>query len=153
MLFATPEYNGSIPGQLKNALDWVSRQALGAPFRGTPVAVIGASPGQFGGVWAQRELRKVLGVMGARVVPDRAPRRQGRTSASTSPTTRCATQLRALVDDLLAAAESAADRRVGRRGAAARSRGARRGLDASGRVDATPETGLRCEPIHSQACA
>lgn len=68
VLFASPEYNGSIPGQLKNALDWVSRQAVGAPFRGKPVAVMGASPGQFGGIWAQGELRKVLGIMGARVV-------------------------------------------------------------------------------------
>ncbi|MGL6279846.1 MAG: NADPH-dependent FMN reductase, partial [Gaiella sp.] len=69
VLFASPEYNGSIPGQLKNALDWVSRQALGAPLRGTPVAVLGGSTGRFGGVWAQAELRKVLGIMGARVVP------------------------------------------------------------------------------------
>jgi chromate reductase len=69
VLFASPEYNGSVPGQLKNALDWVSRQALGAPLRGKPVAVIGTGPGQFGGVWAQADLRKVLGVMGSNVVP------------------------------------------------------------------------------------
>lgn len=69
VLLASPEYNGSIPGQLKNALDWVSRQAVGSPFRGKPVAVMGASPGRFGGTWAQGELRKVLGIMGARVVP------------------------------------------------------------------------------------
>jgi chromate reductase len=69
VLFASPEYNGSIPGQLKNALDWASRQAVGSPLRGKPVAVMGASPGQFGGTWAQGELRKVLGIMGARVVP------------------------------------------------------------------------------------
>ncbi len=69
VLFATPEYNGSVPGQLKNALDWVSRPLARSPLRGKPVAVIGASTGQFGGVWAQAELRKVLGVMGAQVLP------------------------------------------------------------------------------------
>ena len=68
MLVATPEYNGSIPGQLKNALDWVSRPISESPIRSKPVAVIGASPGSFGGIWAQRELKKVLGLMGARVL-------------------------------------------------------------------------------------
>ena len=67
VLFSSPEYNGSVPGQLKNAIDWVSRQSLGAPLRGKPVAVIGGSPGQFGGVWGHGELRKVLGIVGARV--------------------------------------------------------------------------------------
>jgi chromate reductase, NAD(P)H dehydrogenase (quinone) len=68
LLISTPEYNGSIPGVLKNALDWVSRPAGESVLRYKPVAVIGASTGQFGGVWAQAELRKVLGVIGARVV-------------------------------------------------------------------------------------
>lgn len=68
VLFSSPEYNGSIPGQLKNAIDWLSRQAVGAPLRGKPVAVMGTSTGQFGGVWGQAELRKVLGIVGARVV-------------------------------------------------------------------------------------
>lgn len=68
VLFATPEYNGSIPGQLKNALDWVSRPIGESPMRGKPVAVIGASPGAFGAVWAQRELKKVLGLMSGRVL-------------------------------------------------------------------------------------
>jgi chromate reductase len=68
VLIATPEYNGSIPGQLKNALDWVSRPPAGSPLRGKPVAVIGASTGLFGAVWAQAELRKVLKTTGARVV-------------------------------------------------------------------------------------
>ncbi len=67
VLISSPEYNGSIPGQLKNALDWVSRQALGAPLRGKTVGVIGGSTGQFGGVWGHGELRKVLGIMGADV--------------------------------------------------------------------------------------
>jgi chromate reductase, NAD(P)H dehydrogenase (quinone) len=68
ILVATPEYNGSVPGFLKNALDWVSRPIAESPMRGKPVAVIGASPGQFGAIWAQRELKKVLGIMSARVL-------------------------------------------------------------------------------------
>jgi chromate reductase len=67
-LVATPEYNSSIPGQLKNALDWVSRPLAKNPLRGKPVAVVGASAGAFGAVWSQAELRKVLAAMGARVV-------------------------------------------------------------------------------------
>jgi chromate reductase len=68
VLIATPEYNHSIPGQLKNALDWVSRPAGKSALNGKPAAVIGASTGMFGAVWAQAELRKVLGAMGGRVV-------------------------------------------------------------------------------------
>ena len=68
LLFATPEYNSSIPGQLKNALDWVSRPLAKNPLRGKPVAVVGASTGAFGAVWSQAELRKVLAAMGARVL-------------------------------------------------------------------------------------
>jgi chromate reductase len=68
VLIATPEYNHSIPGQLKNAFDWVSRPIATNPMRNKPVAVIGASTSAFGGVWAQAELRKVLGALGARVL-------------------------------------------------------------------------------------
>ena len=67
ILFATPEYNSSIPGVLKNAIDWASRPPSQSPLRNKPVAVIGASTGMFGAVWAQAELRKVLGSTGARV--------------------------------------------------------------------------------------
>src|SRR5256885_10381564 len=67
LLFATPEYNHSIPGQLKNAVDWASRPVATNVLRNKPVAVIGASTGMFGAVWAQAELRKVLGATGARV--------------------------------------------------------------------------------------
>ena len=66
--FATPEYNSSIPGELENALDWLSRPLAANPMRNKPAAVIGASTGAFGAVWAQAELRKVLAAMGARVV-------------------------------------------------------------------------------------
>ena len=67
LLFATPEYNSSVPGQLKNALDWASRPLATNPLRNKPVAVIGSSTGMFGAVWAQAELRKVLAATGARV--------------------------------------------------------------------------------------
>ena len=73
VLIATPEYNGSIPGQLKNALDWASRPPAASPLRGKPVAVVGASTGLFGAVWAQAELRKVLKTIGARVVERELP--------------------------------------------------------------------------------
>jgi chromate reductase, NAD(P)H dehydrogenase (quinone) len=68
VLFATPEYNGSVPGQLKNAVDWASRPHRVSALWGKPVAVVGASTGMFGAVWAQAELRKVLKTAGARVV-------------------------------------------------------------------------------------
>jgi chromate reductase, NAD(P)H dehydrogenase (quinone) len=73
VLIATPEYNHSIPGQLKNALDWVSRPAGKSALNGKPAAAIGASTGMFGAVWAQAELRKVLGALGGRVVEAELP--------------------------------------------------------------------------------
>ncbi len=73
LLVATPEYNHSIPGQLKNALDWLSRPLATSPLKGKPAAVIGASTGMFGAVWAQAELRKVLQAIGARVLDRELP--------------------------------------------------------------------------------
>jgi chromate reductase, NAD(P)H dehydrogenase (quinone) len=73
LLFATPEYNSSIPGQLKNAVDWASRPTEAAALRNKPAAVIGASTGMFGAVWAQAELRKALGAAGARVIDRELP--------------------------------------------------------------------------------
>ena len=73
VLFATPEYNGSIPGALKNALDWASRPAGKSALRGKPVAVVGATPGMFGAVWAQADLRRVLQTIGANVVDRELP--------------------------------------------------------------------------------
>jgi len=67
ILFATPEYNASVPGALKNALDWVSRPLEANPLRDKPVAVVGASQGVFGAAWAQADLRKILRTLGARV--------------------------------------------------------------------------------------
>lgn len=68
LVFATPEYNASIPGQLKNAIDWLSRPFVSTPIRNKPALVVGASTGAFGAVWSQAELRKVLAAAGARVV-------------------------------------------------------------------------------------
>jgi chromate reductase len=68
VLFATPEYNGSIPGQLKNAVDWASRPYGDGVLTGKPVAVIGASLSSYGAAWAQAELRKVLARAGAQVL-------------------------------------------------------------------------------------
>ena len=68
LLIATPEYNGSIPSVIKNAVDWASRPRTDAVLKNKPVAVVGASTMMFGAVWAQAELRKVLGAAGARVV-------------------------------------------------------------------------------------
>jgi chromate reductase len=73
ILFATPEYNGSVPGGLKNAVDWASRPRLEAVLRNKPVAVIGASTGQFGALWAQQDLKRILGIAGARIVGTEIP--------------------------------------------------------------------------------
>jgi chromate reductase, NAD(P)H dehydrogenase (quinone) len=108
VLIATPEYNGSIPGALKNALDWASRPTATNAFRGKPVAVIGASPGAFGGVWAHAEARKVLGIMGARVVDaelslGKAPDRLA------EPDAELRSRLRSVVETLVAEAEARAE--------------------------------------------
>jgi chromate reductase len=68
LIIATPEYNSSVPGQLKNALDWASRPLATNALRGKPAVVVGASTGVFGAVWAQAELRKILGAIGAWVL-------------------------------------------------------------------------------------
>jgi chromate reductase len=73
VLISTPEYNSSIPGVLKNALDWMSQPLVESPLRNKPAAVIGASTGMFGAVWSQAETRKVLGAIGARVVDRELP--------------------------------------------------------------------------------
>jgi chromate reductase len=102
VVVVTPEYNGSIPGFLKNALDWVSRPIAESPMRGKPVAVIGASPGQFGAIWAQRELKKVLGIMSARVLDaELAVAKADRRLEAPDPELR--DELRSVVDALVAA--------------------------------------------------
>jgi NAD(P)H-dependent FMN reductase len=69
-LVVTPEYNGSIPGVLKNAIDWLSRPFGDSALKDKPAAVIGAAGGRYGGVWAHDETRKSFGVAGPRVVED-----------------------------------------------------------------------------------
>jgi chromate reductase, NAD(P)H dehydrogenase (quinone) len=110
VLIATPEYNHSLPGQLKNALDWVSRPAGQSALNGTPAAVIGASTGMFGAVWAQAELRKVLGALGGRVIEAELPvshaaelRRSERLELEPEQ----AEQLEEILAELVAAAEPA----------------------------------------------
>ena len=73
LLIATPEYNASLPGALKNALDWASRPFPDNVLRDKPAAVIGASTGLFGAVWAQAEVRKALKASGARVIENELP--------------------------------------------------------------------------------
>ncbi len=67
-LVVTPEYNGSIPAVLKNAIDWLSRPYGNGALKGKPLAVIGTALGQYGGVWAHDETRKSFGIAGPRVV-------------------------------------------------------------------------------------
>jgi chromate reductase, NAD(P)H dehydrogenase (quinone) len=73
VLIATPEYNSSVPGQLKNAIDWASRPLGGNALWGKPAAVVGASTGTFGAVWSQAEVRKALAASGARVIEKDLP--------------------------------------------------------------------------------
>ncbi len=74
VLFATPEFNGTLPGQLKHAIDWASRPyGQGAALWGKPAAVIGASVTDYGAIWAQDHLRKGLGIAGARVLDVELP--------------------------------------------------------------------------------
>ncbi len=69
-LVVTPEYNGSIPGVLKNAIDWLSRPWGNGALKDKPVAVIGTALGGYGGVWAHDETRKSFGIAGPRVIED-----------------------------------------------------------------------------------
>ncbi|RAV14678.1 FMN reductase [Mycolicibacterium sp. GF69] len=69
-LVVTPEYNGSVPGVLKNAIDWLSRPFGDSALKGKPLAVVGAALGRYGGVWAHDETRKSFGIAGPRVVED-----------------------------------------------------------------------------------
>jgi NAD(P)H-dependent FMN reductase len=67
-LVVTPEYNGSIPAVIKNAIDWLSRPFGNSALKDKPLAVIGGSMGRYGGVWAHDETRKSFGIAGPRVV-------------------------------------------------------------------------------------
>jgi chromate reductase, NAD(P)H dehydrogenase (quinone) len=108
VLVATPEYNHSLPGQLKNALDWVSRPLAETPLKGKPAAVIGASTGMFGAVWAQAEARKVLGAIGARVLDRELPVASADEALAGALDPELSEALADLVTELVAAAEPAA---------------------------------------------
>ena len=111
VLIATPEYNASVPGALKNALDWASRPFRDNCLLGKPVAVVGASTGVFGGVWAQAELRKVLRTTGALVVDVELPVASAHTAFTEDGALRdpgLASALRGVVDELLAEATARA---------------------------------------------
>lgn len=68
LVLFTPEYNGTLPAVLKNAIDWLSRPYDQAPIKDKPAAVVGTALGQYGGLWAQEEARKALGIAGAAVL-------------------------------------------------------------------------------------
>jgi chromate reductase len=115
VFFSTPEYNSSIPGQLKNAVDWLSRPIATNVLRNKPVAVIGASTGMFGAVWSQAELRKVLAAAGARVVEGEvavghAHTRFDEDGRFNDP--EISEQIQAVVENLIAEAEPARDEQV-----------------------------------------
>ncbi len=108
VLISTPEYNSSIPGGLKNALDWASRPLVESPVRNKPVAVLSSSTGMFGGVWAAAETRKVLGALGARTLDDTVsvPKADQRLAEGVDATLR--DELRTVVSALAAAVEARA---------------------------------------------
>jgi chromate reductase len=104
VFFATPEYNSSVPGALKNALDWASRPFPENVLNQKPSLVIGASTGLFGAVWAQAEVRKTLAASGAIVLDTElavaAADGAFRADASLADP-RLRTRLRALLGDLI----------------------------------------------------
>jgi chromate reductase len=113
VLVATPEYNHSIPGQLKNALDWASRPAGKSALNGKPAAAIGASTGMFGAVWAQAETRKVLGALGGRVIETELPVSQADqmlVDGELELPPQLADQLEGILAELIASAEEAEER-------------------------------------------
>lgn len=109
VLVATPEYNHSVPGQLKNLFDWVSRPAGRSVLGGRPIAVIGASTGSFGAVWAQAELRKVAASMGGRVVEAELPVGHVQERVDGDGELRLDPELTARLDEILAELLSSAE--------------------------------------------
>jgi chromate reductase, NAD(P)H dehydrogenase (quinone) len=115
VFFATPEYNHSVPGQLKNAVDWLSRPIGAGAIWGKPAAVVGASTGVFGAVWAQAELRKTLAAAGARVIEGEVPVGHAHTRFDEQGglnDENLAEQVRAAVRTLIAEAEPAQGERL-----------------------------------------
>jgi chromate reductase len=108
ILISTPEYNSSIPGVLKNALDWASRPLLESPVRNKPAAVLSSSTGMFGGVWAAAETRKVLGALGARTIEDTVAVAKADERLADGVDAELLAELRTVVDALGAAVEARA---------------------------------------------
>ena len=106
ILIATPEYNSSIPGVLKNALDWASRPLVESPIRNKPVAVLSSSTGMFGGVWAAAETRKVLGALGARTLEETVAIAKADQRLEDGIDAELLLELRAVVDALATAVEA-----------------------------------------------
>jgi chromate reductase, NAD(P)H dehydrogenase (quinone) len=106
VLISTPEYNSSIPGVLKNALDWASRPLVESPVRGKPVAVLSSSTGMFGGVWAAAETRKVLGALGARTLEETVAVPKADLRLANGVDAELLAELRAVVDALAAAVDA-----------------------------------------------
>jgi len=108
VLISTPEYNSSIPGVLKNALDWASRPLAESPVRNKPVAVMSSSTGMFGGVWAAEETRKVLGALGARTIEDTVAVPKADERLANGVDAALLSELRSVVDALANAVEARA---------------------------------------------
>ena len=108
VLISTPEYNSSIPGVLKNALDWASRPLVESPVRNKPVAVLSSSTGMFGGVWAAAETRKVMGALSARTIEDTVAVPKADQRLENGVDAELLLELRAVVDALAAAVEARA---------------------------------------------
>jgi len=106
ILIATPEYNSSVPGVLKNALDWASRPLVDSPVRNKPAAVLSSSTGMFGGVWAAAETRKVLGALGARTLEDTVAVAKADERLDDGVDAALLSELRTVVDALAAAVEA-----------------------------------------------
>ena len=106
ILISTPEYNSSIPGALKNALDWASRPLVESPVRNKPVAVLSSSTGMFGGVWAAAETRKVMGALGARTLEDTVAVAKADVRLADGVDAELLAELRTVVDALAAAVDA-----------------------------------------------
>jgi chromate reductase len=106
ILISTPEYNSSIPGVLKNALDWASRPLAESPVRNKPVAVLSSSTGMFGGVWAAAETRKVAGALGGRTLEDTVAVPKADQRLENGVDAELLLELRGVVDALAAAVDA-----------------------------------------------
>jgi chromate reductase, NAD(P)H dehydrogenase (quinone) len=109
LLIVTPEYNGSVPGVLKNAIDWASRPAgPDSVLWGKTAAIAGATTGQYGAIWAQQDLRRILGIAGARVIDGEVPVPRAQNAFDSSGNLLDARVAERLRDHLVALAHDAA---------------------------------------------